>query len=111
MSDRAGFSPCVHTRRAPSESPRRRIGRQRTAARQRFRQLVLEVLEIRACPTASVSLTAGSLNITEGGTQMVMVQAMGSFTGEIIVNYGTNPGTATSGTDYTPRTGSVTLTP
>jgi hypothetical protein len=80
-------------------------------ARERNRRAFLEQLEDRSCPAASISISASALSITEGGSQMVMVQAMGSFTGEIVVNYATSPGTATSGNDYTPRSGSVTLTP
>jgi hypothetical protein len=75
MSDRVGYSPCILHHLTANESRRRPLDR----------KLVLEVLEIRACPAATVSLTIGSLSITEGGSQMVMVQAMGTFTGEIVV--------------------------
>jgi len=74
-----------------------------THSRERYRRAFLEQLEDRSCPSATVFLSPGSLSITEGGMQMVMVQATGSFSGNIVVSYQTNPGTAASGTHATWR--------
>ena len=60
---------------------------------------------------ATVQLASASYSVSEGAIATLTVTRTGGTLGTAIVSYATGPGSATSGTDYTARTGTLTFGP